>query len=105
LWAPSIPGDGILILAIWHFLICMLLCSPCLVHHFLFSLLIRKFISQWWFVQFTWDFLCHDPCHVYYFMVIFPEFVHVWIFILASECSYMCFVAQCLLFWLWNDDA
>jgi hypothetical protein len=52
-----------------------------------------------------WDFLCHVPYHVYYLMMIFAKIVHVWNLFWLRECSYMSFVAHCLLFWLWNDDA
>ena len=59
---------------------------------FLFFPFIQKFITSWIIVQMRWGFLHDVPHDVYYFMMIFPEIVHAWIFILPRECSYMCFL-------------
>ena len=76
-----------------------------LFHSFLFFLHIRKIITLKPLIQLTWGFFHDDPCHVYYFLVIFMKIVHVWISVLARVCSYMSFVAHCLLFCSWNNDA
>ena len=75
---------------------------PCFVFIFL---PIEKIISHKILVQIEWNFLCHDPCNVLYFMKIFPGFVHVWILKWPRVCSCMWFHAPCLVFWSWNDDA
>ena len=67
------------------------------VHHacfivFLFFFNIQNSITPKPQIQIDWDFLCHDPCNLYFFLVIFIEIVHVWIFIFPRECSYMCFL-------------
>ena len=73
-------------------------------HFFSFFLLIQKSITPWIIIQLTWDFLHNDLHDVFYFLMIFPEFVLGWIFNLPRVCSCICYLVPCFPFWLWNDD-
>ena len=71
---------------------------------FLIFLSIKKFITPKILIQITWNFFHDVPCNVYYFMMIFPEFVLSWNFKLPRVCSCVHFV-HVLPNQLWNDDA
>ena len=100
----SIPSSSIIQFDFWHFISFIIhvhVTSSC---DFSFFLFIQKFITPKILIQLTWGFLHNDLHDVYYFLMIFPEFVLGWKCLWPRVYVCMSYLVPCLPFSLWNND-